>query len=143
MPENTVQIDAKTTVCKQRPWLVPFKPGQSGNPAGRPKGSRHKLGEAFIEAMQVDFDLHGSAVIEKVRTENPSQYLKVIASILPKELNVRSDSLSEMDEDELAAVLDGVRALLVAGAIDAVGTRDDAAAESKPSQALRAIRQAD
>jgi hypothetical protein len=26
----------------------PFLPGQSGNPRGRPKGSRHKLSEAFL-----------------------------------------------------------------------------------------------
>jgi Family of unknown function (DUF5681) len=25
-----------------------FKPGQSGNPAGRPLGSRNKLSEAFL-----------------------------------------------------------------------------------------------
>ena len=29
---------------KHRPW----KPGESGNPAGRPKGSRNKLSEEFI-----------------------------------------------------------------------------------------------
>jgi hypothetical protein len=26
----------------------PFKPGQSGNPRRRPKGSRHKLSERFL-----------------------------------------------------------------------------------------------
>jgi hypothetical protein len=30
------------------PHLKPFAPSESGNPAGRPKGSRHKISEAFI-----------------------------------------------------------------------------------------------
>lgn len=35
-----------------------FKPGQSGNPKGREKGSRNKLGEAFLEAMHDDSGSH-------------------------------------------------------------------------------------
>ena len=29
--------------------LVPFKPGQCGNPKGRPKGARNRLGSQFLE----------------------------------------------------------------------------------------------
>ena len=39
---------------------------QPGNP-GRPKGSRNKLGEDFIQALAVDFDRHGTETIERVR----------------------------------------------------------------------------
>ena len=28
--------------------LIPFKPGQSGNPRGRPRGARNRLGEEFL-----------------------------------------------------------------------------------------------
>ncbi len=34
--------DSAKTVTKQKSKDPRFKPGQSGNPAGRPKGSRHK-----------------------------------------------------------------------------------------------------
>ena len=81
-----------------------FKPG---NP-GRPRGSRNKLGEAFLEALNVDFEKHGVAAIAKVRDEKPEQYLKVIASILPKDLNVNINQMEAMTDDEL---LERIRAL--------------------------------
>lgn len=77
----------------------PFEPGNSG----RPKGARNKLGEAFIQALQEDFEAHGVAAVQSVRTEKPDQYLKVIASLLPKEHRISvDDQFSEMTDDELA-----------------------------------------
>lgn len=78
-----------------------FKPGQVANPKGRPKGSRNRLGEAFISALADDFDAHGVAAIQKVRDERPHEYLKVVASILPKELTIKTDPLEELSDDEL------------------------------------------
>lgn len=63
-----------------------FQPGKSGNPAGRPKGARSKLGEAFLQKLLEDFEQHGTIAIETTRAKKPDQYLKVIASILPKEI---------------------------------------------------------
>ena len=63
-----------------------IKPGEVRNPAGRPKGARSKLTELFLKGMMEDFEAHGTIAIEKVRTEKPDQYLKVIAAIIPKEI---------------------------------------------------------
>lgn len=76
-----------------------FKPGQSGNPAGKPKGSRNKLGEDFIRALHDDFEAHGVAAIQAVRAERPHEYVKVIASLLPKELKVTTES--DLTDDQL------------------------------------------
>jgi hypothetical protein len=59
-----------------------FKPG---NP-GRPKGSRNKLGEAFLEKLLEDFAEHGVEAIAACRTNSPETYVRVIAGILPKEI---------------------------------------------------------
>jgi hypothetical protein len=72
-----------------------IKPGEVRNPRGRPKGARSKLGEDFIQALQSDFSEHGKEVIQTVRGEKPDQYLKVIASVLPKEIDA-SENLAEL-----------------------------------------------
>lgn len=74
-----------------------FAPGN----AGRPKGSRNKLGEDFLSKLQADFQQHGAEVIQKVREDKPDVYLKVVASILPQQVEVRVDPLEEMSDADL------------------------------------------
>ena len=73
---------------------------QPGNP-GRPRGSRNKLGEAFIAALAEDFEKHGVEVIERVRIEKPEAYIKVIASLLPKDLNLNVTKLDDLTDEQL------------------------------------------
>lgn len=70
---------------------------------GRDKGSRNKLGEAFIADMYEDWKHHGASAIERTREEKPDAYLKVIASILPKEISVKQ--LDNLSDDELISRL--------------------------------------
>jgi hypothetical protein len=84
-----------------------FKPGQSGNPAGRPKGSRNKLSEAFLKVLAEDFEAHGEKVIERLRTEQPAQYANVIAKLMPKLMELSGPDGTEIP---LAGVLKIVRA---------------------------------
>ena len=92
----------------------PFERGAkwAGNAAGRPKGSKHKLSEEFIAALCEDFEQHGVETIRRVREERPHEYLKVVAGILPKELNVRTDALEELSDDELAAAISVLQSLI-------------------------------
>jgi Family of unknown function (DUF5681) len=97
----------ETTVPKQ---LKPWKKSQSGNPAGRPKGARNKLSETFLQALADDFDSHGKDVIEKVRADRPHDYLKVIAAVLPKRMEIEDAAptrrASDLTDDELAGIIE-------------------------------------
>jgi hypothetical protein len=78
------------TTEKKLSNLKPFKAGSewTGNAAGRPKGSRHKLTENFLQVLADDFEQHGTAAIVKVREEDPAKYLTVVAQLVPKETDV-------------------------------------------------------
>ncbi len=88
-----------------------FLPGNNAS-QGRPKGSRNKLGEAFVADLYADWIGHGKEAIEKVRAERPQDYLKVTASILPKQLEVKTDAFDGVSDEELAALVTIVRAAI-------------------------------
>ena len=48
-----------------------WKPGQSGNPRGRPKGARNKLSESVLTEVLADWEAHGAAAIKRVRPAPP------------------------------------------------------------------------
>lgn len=105
---------SETTLEKRKgnPGLVAyqFKPG---NP-GRPKGSRNKLGEAFIQALHEQFLEHGADVIERVIRDKPEQFLKVVAAVIPQEVHHRVEDYDELSDDDLRAEF-----IAAAGAIQA------------------------
>lgn len=129
--------DGEETPKKHRGLKEPWKPGQSGNPAGRPKGSRGKLGEAFLEAMHADFIEHGKGVIETVRLEKPDQYLKVVASILPKQMDLNVNVLDGVSDDELEAVLVAARAAIELHREG--GSREGEAGVAEPADGLQTL----
>jgi hypothetical protein len=77
---------------------------QPGNP-GRPRGSKNRLGEDFIRALAEDFAKHGPAVIEKVRIDKPSDYLKIISGLLPKDVNLNVRPLDDLSDEQVLARL--------------------------------------
>jgi hypothetical protein len=115
---------AVTTALK--PPGKPFKAGTewTGNRLGRPKGSKHALSEEFIAALCEDFKQHGTAVIEKVRDEKPADYLRVIASIIPKEIAVNPNPLEDMTDEELHENLARVNALIAHLSLEAPKPRN-------------------
>jgi len=78
-----------------------FKQGHSGNPQGRPVGARCKLQEAFLEDLQASWEQHGKNVIETVIADRPQDYLKVVANLLPRDVNLNLNENTDLTDAQL------------------------------------------
>jgi len=114
-----------------------WKPGQSGNPIGRPKGSRTKFAETFLRDFLADFEEHGAEVIEECRVEHPETYLRVAASLLPKELNIKEGEsiletlLAQFSPEQLDEFITGL--LAFGNAQQGEGSKVKAVSRRKPN----------
>ena len=60
----------------------PWQPGQSGNPAGRPRGSRSRLSESFLCDFLAVWEEEGLDAIRGCARNDPSTFVRVAASLL-------------------------------------------------------------
>jgi hypothetical protein len=73
--------------------------------ARRNHRARNKLGEAFISDLYADWAQHGAVVIAAVREQKPDAYLKVVASIIPHQLEIKDGPFDDMSDDQLASLI--------------------------------------
>ena len=65
-----------------------WKPGQSGNPAGRPKGTKDAINKAFLEDVTEDWRECGKEALARARKDKPAEYVRMVAGLLPKDQNL-------------------------------------------------------
>jgi hypothetical protein len=63
------------------------------------------LGEQFVSDFLADWQEHGPAAIVQLRKESIRDYVRIAAQILPKELNIKAESLDNMDDSALVSML--------------------------------------
>ena len=86
-----------------------FKSGAewTGNAAGRPRGSRNKLEEDFVSDLCEAWKTHGKIAIDTLATTDIPTFVKVVASVIPKESKVTVDVLDTMSAHELRDFITG------------------------------------
>src|SRR4029079_19478583 len=85
-----------------------FKPGQSGNPNGRPKGSRNRIAELLLDDLCTAWAEHGRDAIARMLKQRPGDFVKVVVSLV---LVGEASPLASLSDDELETLIGSVRAL--------------------------------
>jgi hypothetical protein len=77
------------------PQLKPtqWEPGQSGNPLGRPRGSRHKLSQRFVDDVHELWLAEGRGALEACLRIDPVRFCTIVASLVPKEMKLDAGDL--------------------------------------------------
>ena len=109
-----------------------FQPGHQIK-GGRPKGSRNRLAAQVFEDILAHWRqpaaagselCKGQEALEALYRERPGEYLRLTASVLPKEF-VFENAVTELDDDELDRMIEMLRER-------ALAARQEQALELKP-----------
>ncbi len=97
----------------------------------------HALRADFLKALADDFAAHGVAAIAAYREEKPADYLKIIASVLPKDAGDAPvpNTPKSMTDDELLARIRLLDAAINAASHGVAGVKDGAAAAAGDAEA--------
>jgi hypothetical protein len=109
-----------------------FKPGVSGNPHGNRHRTRHLLNQEFMQALLLHFRQHGKKAIEKVARNQPAVYVKILALLVPREMQIEhTNRIKQMTDEEIEQAIEAIQNMLAAQAGEAAkvieGTAEPAA----------------
>lgn len=98
--------------------LQKWPKGVSGNPGGASKGYRKTLQGDFLRELAADFGKHGAEAIRQAREDDPLGYVRTIAALMPKEVELVRP-LEALTDDELSAIAEQLRSSLGAAGVRA------------------------
>ena len=72
---------------------------RGNNGGGRKPGSRNKLTTEFLDDLYAKWQKHGADVLERVIRDDPAAFLRTVAQLMPKEIDVNAGSDFDGMED--------------------------------------------
>src|SRR6516165_1117406 len=94
-----------------------FKQGVSGNPHGNRHRTRHLLNQEFMQALLLHFRQHGKKAIEKVARNQPAVYVKILALLVPREMQIeQTNRIKQMTDEEIEQAIEAIQTMLAARA---------------------------
>ena len=120
--------------------LTPWKPGQSGNPNGRPIGSRTVFSDNFVRDLASVWSEEGRETMVKTARTNPAVFCATCARLIPNDVRVTV-------QQQLAGNLSAEDWAMMREIVEAVKQAIPDAAHAKPGEVfehvLSALRQAE
>ena len=105
-----------------------FKQGVSGNPHGNRHRTRHLLNQEFMQALLLHFRQHGKKAIEKVARNQPAVYVKILALLVPREMQIEhTNRIKQMTDEEIEQAIEAIQTMLAARAGEAAKVIEGAA----------------
>lgn len=133
--------------------LKPWKPGQSGNPNGRPVGSRQAFSQAFLRDLGEVWASHGLRTVINCAEKSPDLFFATCARILPKDVELTitqnygaldpadiailraiKDAIPDANNREPTSVLEYVRDTLRAAQAKPISSFPSASRNVQPSK---------
>jgi hypothetical protein len=109
----------------------------SGNPSGRPLGSRHRIAEMLLRDLADEWEKSGPAVLQKLAVDEPATFAKIAYGVLPKDVLVRvehDNSISLLSDEEIAAALETIRKLRASDEAKLIDVMPEPSGELLPIQ---------
>src|SRR6516164_3225402 len=100
---------------------------EKGRPktGGRVKGAKNRLSHAFLTTLAEDFEQHGVEALKIARIEKPVEYIRIVAGLMPKELEIMDSRLSDLSDEELDVFIAKLRAQLRSPAVEETGIGEE------------------
>ena len=77
--------------------------------------TRHLLNQEFMQALLLNFRHQGKKAIEKVARNQPAAYLKILALLVPREMQIEhTNRIKQMTDEEIEQAIEAIQTMLAA-----------------------------